>query len=193
MTTLLSTPAAADSAAAWLLGHGDAARAQTRNWPTGRHVWPGMGIEYEAVRMPAPLVHAAVHSTDPPSVAERLTRFLEGPMAAAPAAGWYLALTRPTGPKWYKRCDPDGLGTFVPPDEHLILPHPSRTTPSSALFWSRPVQPGQVSEALSVALLLDMGDHALSWRARYCDARGEATYAPFGALRILVGNQGTPS
>ncbi|GAA3489685.1 hypothetical protein [Streptomyces cremeus] len=190
MTTLLSTPAAADSAAAWLLGHGDAARAQTQDWPTGRCAWPGMGIEYEAVRMPGDLVHAAVRSTDPGQVARYLDGFLGGPVACAPADGWYLALTRPAGEKRYRRCDLDRLGTFFSPEERVLLPHPSRTTPSdSEPFWSAPLRPGTLSDPSTVVWLLDMGNHELYWQARYCNARGEATYAAVNGRRILVSDQ----
>ncbi|MFJ2739055.1 hypothetical protein ACIO3O_05260 [Streptomyces sp. NPDC087440] len=155
---------------------------------------PWRATEYEAVRMPPALVHAAVRSTDPRTLAQRLDWFLEGPVACAPAAGWYLALTRPMRPKWYQRCDRVGLGDFVRPAEVLPLPHPLWVSPASEPpFCSRTVQPGALSEAFSVALLLGMGIHELYWQARHCNQRGEATYASHNGRRILVSNLGPTS
>lgn len=128
----------------------------------------GLGTRYEAVWMPVDLVHAATRSTDPGKVATFLNRFLDGPVVCAPADGWYLALTLPTGPKWYKRVDFDGLGDLVEAGEQLVLPNPALTDPSDdEPFWSTPVRPGALSHVLTVVWLLDMGDHALYWRARY--------------------------
>ncbi len=118
-----------------------------------RHRPPSPGPRFDAVRVPAARVHAAVHSDDPPTVAAFLRDWLAGPVLrdTRSASGPYYVLIAPNSP-WHR---PEERLTT-----HTFLGVPRLGHPVSTLTrWVvQPTGPGDLCDPAHLGALLLTAD-----------------------------------
>ncbi|ATL28478.1 hypothetical protein [Streptomyces formicae] len=132
-----------------------------------RHEWSDTGVallplgkRFDAVRMPDALVHAAVGSTEPDTIAARLGQSLRGPVIYdRTLGGTYYALTRPTErSRWRYQDIAPRLGVAT----HLGVPRLTRTEPPGTYWVVLPQFAGDLCELSAVEGLVTADSAALS-------------------------------
>ncbi|MFD4633843.1 hypothetical protein ACFVYR_12320 [Streptomyces sp. NPDC058284] len=145
--------------AEWLARSQQAPEQAQREWAeTGVALLP-LGSQFDTVRLPERLVHAAVRSTDPHEVAARLAQHLDGPVIydGRTMGGTYYALTRPRRKgTWLHQDVAPWLGT----DTYLGVPQLTRTKPPGAHWVLPPHYEGDLCEPLAVEALSRIGRSA---------------------------------
>ncbi|MYZ36663.1 MULTISPECIES: hypothetical protein [unclassified Streptomyces] len=123
----------------------------------GRPALLPTGVIFDAVRMPAVLVHAAVGSAEPDSVAGELSKILKGPVIAE--TGWYYALVPPRTTETWR----SPLAVVRGRGAWLTVPRVDHTKPRhSGCHWSVPVeQVGKLCDPAGAAELLQVGRERL--------------------------------
>ncbi|MEU1016057.1 hypothetical protein [Streptomyces sp. NPDC005898] len=150
-------PTPVSAAVEWLAHAQQEPRQAHREWAdTGVALLP-LGRHFEAARLPARLVLAAVDTYDPPEITERLTRFLNGPafFDGRAMGGTFdiLMRTHRTGHVWkYQDVAPRlGVGNY------LAVPRMDRTKPPGAHWVVPPRFPGDLCEPATVEALIGFG------------------------------------
>ncbi|MEU1021568.1 hypothetical protein ABZ366_05565 [Streptomyces sp. NPDC005904] len=146
-----------DQIATWLACAQQAPEQARREWAdTGVALLP-LGRRFEAARLPARLVLAAVDTYDPPEITERLTRFLNGPafFDGRAMVGTFdiLMRTHRTGHVWkYQDIAPRlGVGNY------LGVPRMGRTKPPGTHWVVPPRFEGDLCEPATVEALIGFG------------------------------------
>jgi hypothetical protein len=117
-----------------------------------------LGHSFDAVRIPANVVHAATGSTDPSVVEVRLAQYLDnGPVIHDPAFARYYALVPPgTADEWPSpvvECLGEGTYLGVPRVDRIDLDEETR-----ASYWSVVIpRVGVLCEAADVVALVMAG------------------------------------
>ncbi|MGZ9933325.1 hypothetical protein ACXNSR_26010 [Streptomyces sp. NC-S4] len=134
----------------------DPAAAHAAWWEHGVAVLP-LGARFEAVRIPDPLAHAAVESSDDRIVDLALTWALEGPVIHDPRGRNRYALVEPgTAERWKPQSTVECLGHGT----HLGVPDLGRVRPVSSrtLYWASTPGPGAYfCRVAAVRLLVRVG------------------------------------
>ncbi|APY87767.1 hypothetical protein DCW30_34420 [Streptomyces alfalfae] len=133
-------PRARRESAAWLAHAQEGSEQAWLEWETRGVALLPLGRRFDAVRMPEPLVYAALDTTEPQEVARLLTQVLAGPVIydGRTMGGTYYALVRPREqtdePRAWKHEVAAPLlsdGTFLgvprldrtqPPGTHWVVP-----------------------------------------------------------------------
>ncbi|MFI6698329.1 hypothetical protein ACIBJC_05010 [Streptomyces sp. NPDC050509] len=177
----------------WLVktaGNPEIARA---DWVGGRPAMLPLGVRFDAVKMPPPLVHAATVSTVPTQVCAALADLLGGPVVCHPGVWYYALVPAGTTETWHSP-----YAVVLGRGAWLGTPRPDRTTPGPTLpYWAVPPErSGRLCAPDAVADLLRAGakhleppGHAELYRARLdhleaCASCGAGTLCDAGkALR----------
>ncbi len=150
------TDAARASVSDWLARAQQAPEQARREWAdTGVALLP-LGQRFDAVRLPAQLVLAAVGTCDPLEIAERLGRFLNGPVVfdGRLMGGTYYALMRPSpGQPWKHQDAAPRLGV----NTYLGVPRMERVKPPGTHWVAPPRFPGDLCEPATVEALIGFG------------------------------------
>ncbi|MFF2522415.1 hypothetical protein [Streptomyces liangshanensis] len=123
-----------------------------QDWLDGRPAVLRTGVEFDAVRMPMELVHAAFSSTQPEIVGGGLAEVLDGPVIADPAA-YYYALVPPGSTETWR----SPLGVVRGRGGWLVVPRLDRTGPVGPHWVVPPVRVGKLCGPVDVAELLRVG------------------------------------
>ncbi|MFI6347238.1 hypothetical protein [Streptomyces sp. NPDC050560] len=144
------------AAAAWL------ARAHRRPaevheaWthPYGVAALP-CGVLYTAVRLPDPVVRAALGTDDLDTLHAALAAALHGPVFRDPAGARYYALVPPGTTGTWRLPDVECLG----PEYYLGVPNPAAVRPSGMSgYWAVPIEgPGHLCDPVAVEELARLG------------------------------------
>ncbi|MEU1019262.1 hypothetical protein [Streptomyces sp. NPDC005898] len=140
----------------WLAHAGRPEQAR-REWAdTGVALLP-LGQRFEAARLPARLVLAAVDTYDPLEITERLTRFLNGPafFDGRAMGGTFYALMQPhrAGQVWKYQDVAPRLGA----NTYLGVPRMERVKPPGTHWVAPPRFPGDLCEPATVEALIGFG------------------------------------
>ncbi|MER7047712.1 hypothetical protein [Streptomyces jumonjinensis] len=140
----------------WLAESLDQPEIAWEGWRKGPQTMLPAGRRFDAVRIPAELVHAAADSAIHATVAEYLTAALDGPVICDPAR-WYYALVPPdTTESW--TC---GLARCLGTGAWIGVPH-TDLTKHTQLHWCVPMtQPGHLCDPSTVAALIEHGHKQL--------------------------------
>ncbi|MEU1132383.1 hypothetical protein ABZ383_21395 [Streptomyces sp. NPDC005900] len=140
----------------WLSHAQQESRQAHREWAdTGVALLP-LGQRFDAARLPAQLLLASVGTYDPLEIAERLTRFLNGPVLfdGRLMGGTYYALMRPSpGQPWKHQAAAPRLSTGT----YLGVPKIGRTKPPGTHWVVPPRFPGDLCEPATVEALIGFG------------------------------------
>ncbi|MFD8965950.1 hypothetical protein ACFV0C_13295 [Streptomyces sp. NPDC059568] len=140
--------------ARWLLSSSRAPDIPRQDWADGKPALLRTGAVFDAVRMPQPLVHAAVRSTVADVVAAALAETLDGPVIHDPMA-WFYALVPPgTCETWRSP-----MATVRGAGGWLGVPRTDRTVPMRVTaYWAVPVErTDKLCDPAAVAKLLRVG------------------------------------
>lgn len=150
---------AARAVTEWLASAHDVPAQARREFDVGVALVP-TGTRFDAIRLPADVVHAAARSEDPDAVAVFLARILEDGAVIHDAYGvgvWYYALVPPgTYADWRvpgAECLRPGTWLGVPRPDLTARPGPHWTLPPGAV--------GSVCSARAVADLVALGQAGL--------------------------------
>ncbi|WP_399926271.1 hypothetical protein [Streptomyces kanamyceticus] len=143
--------------ATWLACAQRAPEQAQREWrETGVALIP-LRERFEAARLPAQLVLAAVGTADPLEIIERLGRFLNGPVLVDGRlmGGTYYALMQPHRPghAWKHQAVAPRLGKGT----YLGVPRIGRTKPPGTYWVVPPRFAGDLCEPSTVAALIGFG------------------------------------
>ncbi|MFD9863722.1 hypothetical protein [Streptomyces alboflavus] len=130
----------------------DARRAWTEWSDRGVALLP-LGKRFDAIRVPARRVHAAVGSDDPGTVGAALRDWLHGPVVhdTRTGSGLYYVLIAPDA-QWDGPQDRLGQGIY------LALPRLGRRV-SPVTYWAvEPQRPGQLCDPTHLAALLSTAE-----------------------------------
>lgn len=128
------------------------------------HEWAADGVAvlptgsaFDAVRIPAVIVHAAVESADADTVGIALAERLDGPVIHDARGRNYYALVRP---RVRIDLEPTSPGVeLLPAQTHLGVPAVERceNTPVTPIYWAVPGNRPGHCDAAAVALLVRVG------------------------------------
>ncbi|GHH32609.1 hypothetical protein [Streptomyces candidus] len=153
---------------------GDAARADAANWlahahadpPTAHHDWQArtltvlpLGVRFDAVRIPADVLYAAILNVRPAGVSRLLDQLLGGPVVQD-ADRWFYPLV-PVGraDRWQSRA-----ARYLGRGAWLGVPQVDQVAPPGA-YWAVPMQePGRLCDLARVAELVAVGAARLTGR-----------------------------
>ncbi|MGS2589276.1 hypothetical protein [Streptomyces hebeiensis] len=122
-----------------------------RDWRDGRPAVLGVGILFDAVKMPQRLVHAAAGAPEQSAVAAALAP-LGGPVIWSPP-GWYLALVPAGAAETWDSPHASALGHST----YLTVPRLDRTGPSGIHWAAPPKHARTLCSPTAVAQLLHVG------------------------------------
>lgn len=147
--------------ASWLANaHTDPVAAH-EEWADRRLAVLPLGVRFDAVRIPADVLYAALVNVRPAGVAPLLEQVLGGPVIQD-AERWFYPLL-PVGPaaRWRSR-EADYLGS----DTWLGVPQIDQLAPPGA-YWVVPVRkPGRLCDLARVAELVAVGAARLAGSSR---------------------------
>ncbi|MGW2513631.1 hypothetical protein ACWC0A_30405 [Streptomyces scopuliridis] len=127
------------------------------DWGRGRPAVLRCGIRFDAIRMPAPLMHAALGTTVPEDVPAALADALTGPVIADHAQWFYALVPVGTCERWREAHSVGrGIGAW------LGVPRLDQLGPDG-VHWAQPIRrPGRLSEPNDVAALVRKGSACLA-------------------------------
>lgn len=120
-----------------------------------------LGSRFDAVRLPAEIVHAAAGSDDWHVVSGFLAEALDGPVIHDPYT-WYYALVPPQTTETWR----SPLSRCVGRGSWLGVPRTDRSTPAGP-YWAVPMaHAGELCSPATVAELIGLGHSRLTEAAR---------------------------
>ncbi|WP_331723552.1 MULTISPECIES: hypothetical protein [unclassified Streptomyces] len=161
--TLLGSPgpevpavAGADRAVSdWLAASLDNPAKAHREWDSGVALLR-TGLTFDAIRIPAPVIHAAAASEDPDTVSAFLADNLnQGAVihdAYTVGVSYYALVPAGTHANWRTSGTP-----CLPPGTWLGVPHPSRTARPGPYWALPPHSPGDLCTPLALVTLIAVG------------------------------------
>lgn len=112
------------------------------------------GIRFCAIRLPAPLVHAAVATTDQDEVARALAELLAGPVIRDTTGTQYYALTEVIPPQLWPSAE---AAPLLGRGSYLGVPAPRCSDPPGSYWVALPDLPGDLCPLAAVSALVHRG------------------------------------
>ncbi|MYV56492.1 hypothetical protein [Streptomyces sp. SID3212] len=137
----------------WLLSSQDHPRIPLGDWSVGRPALLRGGRAFDAVRMRAELVHAAIGCTAPADVAAALAELLDGPVIADPGS-WYYGLVPPRTTETWR----SSLAVVLGSGSWIVVPVLTKEGPAGPYWAVPPAQYGTLCDPQDLAELLRVGD-----------------------------------
>ncbi|KUF20045.1 hypothetical protein [Streptomyces silvensis] len=137
--------------AEWFAGAHPAPRRAEAEWAHHGVALLPLGVRFDALRIPAPYLHAAIGSDHRETVGISLDDWLRGPVVrdVRTGSGSYYVLIAPGAP-WKGQ----GTAARLGPGVHLAVPRIGEQV-SPVTFWaSQPERPGQLCAPAHLAALL---------------------------------------
>ncbi|QUI32421.1 hypothetical protein H9W91_17305 [Streptomyces alfalfae] len=147
----------------WLAHAQDGSEQAWLEWETSGVALLPLGRRFNAVRMPEPLVYAALDTTEPQEVARFLTQVLAGPVIydGRTMGGTYYALVEPREqtdePRAWKH---EGAAPLLSDGTFLGVPRLDRTQPPGTHWIVRPAFEGDLCSERWVAAFVAKGRRA---------------------------------
>ena len=155
-----ASPALATALGAWFARSRPTPEQAHREWRESGVALLPLGSRFDAVRLPGPLVQAALGVTAPQEVSARLSPLVEGPVIydGRTLGGSYYALMKPCRPRAWKH---QGTAPRLGHGTYLGVPRLDRTGPPGT-YWAVPPRfEGDLCEPAAVAALVGLGRSAL--------------------------------